>query len=162
VIVLSTFGCGDNRSADRHSGEGRIRADGHAFSLVPPQGWSRENTPSNILTFKGPVDRGFAANFTVGADRYNGKPPVEELPAKMKAELPSQFTVLDDGFTTIDDKKAYFVRASVTAQGLELVNVQYFLPSGRTMYSISFASATAAFDRHDATLQSVLSSVHAD
>jgi hypothetical protein len=177
VMGLCTLGCHNSNggadsgapvaepsdaSSDRHSEEGRVRAERHAFSLIPPQGWSKENTPPNILTFRGPVDHGFAANFTVGADPYSGRPPVEDLPARLKAELPPQFTVLDEGFTTVDEKKTFFVRTSVTTQGLQLINVQYFFPSDRTMYSISFASTAEAFDRHKATLQSVLDSVHAD
>ena len=161
VMVISTFGC-NNKSADRHSGENRIRADSHAFSLVPPQGWIRENTPPNILTFKDTVNHGFAANLTVGAANYSGRPAVKDFPEKMRADLPSRFTIVDDGFMIIDEEKAYFVRSSVTIDGLELLNIQYFLPRGRTMYSISFASAASAFDRYDSTLQSMLSSVRAD
>jgi len=160
MMALPASGCSD-KSADRYSTEGRIRADSHAFSLIPPPGWIRENTPPNILTFKEPGDHEFVANFTVGAARYTGKPLLEELPAKVKAGLPSQFTVLEDGFTTIDEKKAYFVRTSVAINGLSLINVQHFFPNGDTMYSISFASTTAAVDRHDSTWKSVLSSVDA-
>jgi len=148
--------------AGRHAGKNRVLADGHAFSLIPPGGWRQVLHPLSILTFQGPTDDGFAANFTVSADPYDGQPPLDDLPKETRSSLPPQFTPLEDGFTEIDNKRAYFVRTVTTVQRHRVVNVQYFLPVKQTMYSVSFACKASEYPQYKPLWKSVLDSVHAD
>ncbi len=140
----------------------RIHVQGHSISLVPPEGWVPQPVSMNILTFAGPAMDGFATNFTVGADPYDGTPPLKDLPKQSRSDFPPGVKLLEDGFTKIDGRKAYFVRAALVVQGVDVINKQYFVPVDQVMYSVSFAGAADAYLRLKPIWRSVVESIRFD
>jgi hypothetical protein len=178
LVLATTFSAawaaGQGQAADpkdRHTGEGRVYSAEAGMSMVVPKGWVQKDqgNPKPLFTFVGPAAEG-APNVNLRKVAGQGElPPVEQLADAVKKQLAGQFKdweLVEEGAITIDGKKAYTLTSkfSVEANGqtIKLQNVQYYIPSAKAAYIVTFTALAAKFADHKATFAKAAQSIRVD
>ena len=161
LLLTVLVGCGKGDPEDRHTGEGRVKAEDHQFSLVPPYWWIAERDPVGILEFKQWGDRKYASNVHVVALSNGSGRSLEEMrPIFIENWRPQSWPQLDDGYSEIDGKKAYFVTWHNTIH--DFMETNYFVPSGSTVYAITFRIGSSNLEKEKADVEAALDSIRID
>jgi len=158
-------------SAPKHTGEGRAYDKGNGFSIMPPKGWVTVDAPGSnaFLFYQGPKVDGVPPNFNVRSVRDDGT-PVERMGAPLKEGYGSHFKqwkLADEGFVTINGKKAYFISSQYVEQRGDAIfpiqNIQYCIRgNNKKLYILTFTTTPKHFDKLKKTFDDAAQTVQTD
>lgn len=145
-----------------HLSAGRVYDPQEGFSIIPPEGYHATESPYHFMSFLGPGEDGFTANFNVTAQKDDGT-PIEQAAPKVKHVLPMllrKYAIVEEGFTTLAGRKVYFASGRFTWQGVGVQNLQYFIKGGNgRVYILTFASRQETFPRYRTQFEQSASTV---
>jgi hypothetical protein len=163
VLAAALAGCRGDGDHARHQEPGRAYVRDHRFSLVPPEGWQRQdNAADSILAYLGPQEGDFKVDFAVRVEDYSGSPPIEQAPEEFRKGAPAGAQVVESGLATIDGKKACRACAIIDTPQGRVESLRYLIPHKGKMYMINFACPEGAYGKHKATFEKVAESVRID
>lgn len=151
IAVISVSGCQDKR----HTGTGRVYDAANKFSIVPPPGWTpAEEAMGSFLICTGPAEGGFAANLNVNVNPETRGPdqPVAEIKGAL-GKILTNYEPMEEGFLTIDGKKALLLSSRFKMGQNDLQNLQYAIFTGSKVYTITFTCLSSDFAKYRPTLE---------
>jgi len=141
-------------SKERHTQEGRVYEQDKGISIIPPEGWVNDDkAPARFLPASiGPKEDGFptlnVASGTVPVD-------IEQVGAQLKKSLAAEqkkWECAEEGFTEIDNKKAYFISSRFVIergdQSFPIQNLQFLVPSqdNKKSFVVTFTASADKFE----------------
>jgi hypothetical protein len=158
-------------SEPKHTGEGRVYKKTNGFSIIPPKGWVTVDAPGSnaFLFYTGPNVDGLSPNFNVRSVPDDGT-PVEKMGASVKAGYASKFKqwkLADEGFMTIDGKKAYFISFQcpqrVGDREMLIQTRQYAMRgNNKKLYILTFTTVPKRFDELKKSFDEAAQTVQTD
>jgi hypothetical protein len=158
-------------SAPKHTGKGRVYKKKYGFSIVPPKGWAKTDHPEGgaFLVYEGPKVDGLPPNLDVRSVPDNGT-PIEKWGAPLKRLYASKFEkwkLADEGFMTIDGKRAYFISSRYLRQEgnqkIPIQQIQYCVPgNNKKLYILTFTTIPKHFDELRKAFDKATQSVQTD
>ncbi len=146
TVMVLIGGCNS-----KHKGPGRVYNSKHKVSIVPPSGWvDRGPFMGTAMFFAGPQEGSFTVNLNVYVNPAGGD-KIEQAPVEVKRMLGQtmpNYQVVEDGFVTLDGRKAYRISGTFTGGVVEMQNLQYMMIVNDKVYTLTFTSARASFQSH--------------
>lgn len=156
LVGLLSLGAAGCKSA-KHKGPGRVHDSKHKFSIVPPAAWtSKGEFGGAFMTYAGPQEGEFTVNFNVNV-QIDTATPQQALPLVKAylAKIVTAYEPVDEGFTTIDGKKALYLCTKFRAGQFKLQNLQYAIFTGTKVYTITFTAPQDVFAKYKPTFEKV-------
>ena len=149
----------------RHLAPGRSYVARYGFSILPPIGYEgRSPGGSALLLFLGPEDFGYFPNIAVSVKDDDGT-PIEKLGETVKNELKkkrSSYTVVTEGLTLLDGKRAYAITAQYVQGAYSVQSLQYLVRSNGRVYTLIFTAHARALGKHKGEFETAAKSAMID
>jgi hypothetical protein len=149
----------------RHLAPGRSYVARYGFSILPPAGYEGRSPGGNaLLLFLGPEDFGYSPNIAVSVKDDDGT-PIEKLGETVKNELKkkrSSYTVVTEGLTLLDGKRAYAITAQYVQGAYNVQSIQYLVRSNGRVYTLTFTAHARALGKHKGEFETAAKSAMID
>jgi len=148
VALMVVPGCGGEDK--RHKEPGRDYNVENQFSVVPPSGWTQAKAVmGTFMMYTAPPDAGFTPNFNVNVNEETTVPE-QVMPGLKKTlgELLDKYQPADEGFLTIDGKKALFLSGKFEMGKNKLQNLQCQIYTGTHVYTLTFTCTQDTFAKY--------------
>jgi hypothetical protein len=156
LVVLAALagGCPDARGpgpdGEHFVEPGRVGADRHSFSMIPPEGFSQAKAgPFHFMSFLGPPGNGFTPNINVTARGDGGLEFDDALPRIQKALvwLLKDYQTVEERVAMLDGRRCYRISGTFDWKGVEVRNLQYFIPGDDdNVFVVTYAAEVARYD----------------
>lgn len=103
----------------------------------------------NFIVCVGPAENGFAPNLNVNVNPES-RTPEQAMPVIKGAlsKILTNYESADEGFLTIDGKKALFLSSKFKMGQFNIQNLQYAIFTGSKVYTITFTCLASEFAKH--------------
>lgn len=152
--------------AGQSSSAAAVSADG--FSMVPPSGWrAGDKEGDTLLEFLGPTESDFTVNLRVDVTDDDGT-SLEDFGDAIKAMYAkdkdfASWEAMDEGFTKVSGLRAYYLSGSFGMHGLDIQNLQYFIPDNNGhAYIVTFTALASNYEKFEPIFKAVAASIHID
>jgi hypothetical protein len=154
---------------ENHRGEGRIYEKEARISFLPPKDWEQlKDEEGVVLVFRGPESQG---SVTMNVKVQKGPPlSIEKMAPDIRKTVPAGvegWKRLEDGFTEIDKRKAFYIDGKFTLNtvdpALEMkLRQYYFFGRERRIYVATFTGRADKFEAARKAIEQAAKSFRVD